>query len=499
MSKYLNILAFIIAAVLYLPSLQYDFTYDDFWQIHRNPAITETGGDVLHQAVSILTTPTRPGNLYRPLPSLTYLLQWRLFGANAAAFHAFNIALYLILALLVSALYFRLSTNPIIAICALLIFVAHPLHIETVASVVGRAELLALIFGLASMLQCLNFAKQKNTFRLVGGLVFFAFAILSKESGYAFMGLIPMVLFYQQTAKRELLVVTGTLLCTALVLICIRFLVLGAALTSSEALMGETFENPLAGLPFTERFIPALVIFGRYLLHLCFPFFLSADYSLPLETLRTRTFSMEGLAHLLVVMIFFVLLLRLRKSGTGLLAWWIPISLILTSNLLFPAGTLMGDRLALTASAGFCLLMAELLSKTLARHAVLMLAVIGLLFFYQTSLRVPVWRNNLSLFRSMTLDNSESPKAFFNYGIELATNSEDLEAELSLRRALELAPEHLPTMKALTDLLIRKHELGRAKYFLQKILKLEPQNQKVLNQLKLLDPNPTLKALSDAH
>ena len=157
-----------LSLALFYHSIFFDFSYDDFWQIQRNSLITDS-----HSWLEIFRTATPPGNLYRPLTSLTYKITYFLFGENPLPYHLFNLLLYAAVACLVFELCLPLEQSSKIALVAGLAFVVHPLHVEAVCSIVGRAELLAAFFGI---LCCLTLAK-----RPLPALLFLMLSILFKE------------------------------------------------------------------------------------------------------------------------------------------------------------------------------------------------------------------------------------------------------------------------------------------------------------------------------
>ena len=83
-------------------------------------------------------------NLYRPLVSMTYAVQWWLHGADegdAWKFHLVNLLLHAAVTALVAELARRLGGLKLAWIVGLL-FAVHPVHVEAVANIVGRAELM---------------------------------------------------------------------------------------------------------------------------------------------------------------------------------------------------------------------------------------------------------------------------------------------------------------------------------------------------------------------
>src|SRR5262249_50279691 len=161
------------------------------------------GVDVLRIAASTLP----PGDLYRPFTVLTFALNERIAPANAAAYHAVNIVLHAMVTLLVFWLMRRLVDSLQIAIVAAALFALHPIHTEAVTSLVGRAELLATLFGLTAVLTAERSDAARNTVSRrclqATSLAAFSLALFSKESALALVVLVPL---FRVACRRQRLV-----------------------------------------------------------------------------------------------------------------------------------------------------------------------------------------------------------------------------------------------------------------------------------------------------
>ena len=130
------------------------------------------------------------GGLFRPLYTLSHLLELRLFGLNPLGFHLTNVALHAANAFLTYALAARLlrgeHLTPAalrgVAVSAGLVFLLHPSHTEAVSWIAARADLLAALFSLLSLLFFTRHARERSAPALAASLASFALALLAKES-----------------------------------------------------------------------------------------------------------------------------------------------------------------------------------------------------------------------------------------------------------------------------------------------------------------------------
>ncbi|MFN8642223.1 MAG: hypothetical protein U0802_11400, partial [Candidatus Binatia bacterium] len=177
-----------LAVAPYLNSLSNGFAFDDPDVVRDNPMVT------LDPPAALFTTVYHPGALYRPLTMLTYVANHRL-GHGAMGFHAANVALHALVALAVFRLVHLLLGSLLAATVAGALFAVHPVHTEAVSNVVGRAELLAALLVLATLLATRRALASRGgaawAWRILAWLAFAA-GLLAKESAFTAIGLVAV-------------------------------------------------------------------------------------------------------------------------------------------------------------------------------------------------------------------------------------------------------------------------------------------------------------------
>ena len=129
------------AVVVHIGALWNQFAMDDVAIIVWNPLVQSGTG--VWRAFGAPYWPANLGGLvYRPLPVASYAIDWQFH--SAAWFHAVNLLWHAGTAVAVAALA-RRWVSATAALAAGLIFAVHPVHVEAVASVIGRAELMAAV------------------------------------------------------------------------------------------------------------------------------------------------------------------------------------------------------------------------------------------------------------------------------------------------------------------------------------------------------------------
>lgn len=143
---WLPIVVATLALLLHAPSWSHPFVYDDVTAVRDHPLVRGDGGwfDVLRSPY--WPADVSPDPLYRPLTIASFRLDHALFGGGAMGFHVINSVLHACVSVLIALLAKRLWDSRGAGWFAGLLFAAHPACVEAVVPIVGRSELLALLF-----------------------------------------------------------------------------------------------------------------------------------------------------------------------------------------------------------------------------------------------------------------------------------------------------------------------------------------------------------------
>ncbi len=272
------------------------------------------------------------------------------------------------------------------------LFAVHPIHSEAVASVMGRAEMLAAGFLLAGWILHLRD-------REIPALLCFALAMLSKESAVAAF---PLVLLgdYATGRWKPRLRYAGVAGITLLYLALLRTAQGGHFGQPSISLM----DNPLASLPPLWRILNAVRVAWKYIWLHFYPVVLSCDYSFnQIPMYRDWRHTLPAALAAAAAVAVWIWAIRKRHAGLALAGGIYLAGFAATANILMPTGTIMGERLAYLPSAGFCLLMALAWIWLMERQRMLawgLLAVVLLALAARTVARNTDWKDNLALYSS---------------------------------------------------------------------------------------------------
>jgi len=428
------------------------------------------------------------GHGWRPVTTLTFALDYALHGIDPFGYHLVNVALHAAVSVLLFAVFARIAGEPAVAAVAALLFAAHPVHTEAVASVVGRAELLAALAFFAAWLCFLRADARRVAgsgplaLEALGVGVLFIGA-LAKENA---LGLVPVLvladlLFAAPNAPLVRLRAHAgryaALVAAALAFGVMRHVVLG----SGEAPI-SILDNPLVGLPFASYELTATKVIGLYAWRLLVPWTLAADYSYDQLAAVTSPLDPAFLGGLAVVVAVALLVWRTWRAaphvalGLGILV----LTFVIVSNVVFPIGTIMAERLVYLPSAGFCLALAaglvgagapaahdardarDVLGRLATARVALPLAVVLALYGARTAARNRVWHDRLGFFTAMVADAPRSARSQRELGSVLADLGRFEEARAAFTRSLAIRPNDGATLYNLGNALMQENRLDDA-------------------------------------
>lgn len=172
----------VLATVIpYAFSLGGEFVFDDKLLIIVDKTTHSLSNIPKAFAQPFIDDTTSPVKYYRPVVTVTFILNHAMFGQSPVGYKATNLLLHLIATLLVFVLSRRLLKNSMAALFAGLVFAVHPAHTESVAWISGRTDIVAAIFALASLISFGRYMSADNKKWYAASLGFLALGLLSKE------------------------------------------------------------------------------------------------------------------------------------------------------------------------------------------------------------------------------------------------------------------------------------------------------------------------------
>ena len=442
-----------IGFAAFAPVLGFPFlNWDDPAYVVENPAIRSLGPG----AVGRLFVPSAVvvGN-WAPVTLLSYAIDHAAAGLDPGAYHRTNLVLHLAGGALVYLLLRGVVGARAPAWVGALLFLLHPVQVESVAWVAERKNVLSLALGLAAFLVARGARGRPR--RHAGALALFALALLAKAT----VVVLPLILFAAWILlDRE---PAPAALRRAAPYLALAF---AAGLATLAAQGGAGGIKPYYGGHALLTAATMLRVVWLELLLFADPRRLSAIYRPPIAASPLEPTVILAAAALAAVAAL-VWRIRRRAPRAAFFAGWYAIGLLPVVNLV-PLPHLMADRFLYLSSVGLAGLAALALAAAAGRlagkpRAPLAILAAGALLgggcFAATRARLPVWSDSERLWRDALAHAPDAEVAHANLGEALTARGAHAEALEHYRRALALRPDYEEARVNLANALAR---LGRA-------------------------------------
>lgn len=401
---------------LYFPVLSYDIlNWDDPKYITENPYIkTLSWVDLKHYFTDIYFL------MYLPLTMLSYNIDYQISGFSGEMFHFTSLFLHILNTVLVFyafSVFFKQLNNKNsfgYSLFIALMFGLHAVHIESVAWLAERKDVLYTFFYFIAFIFYLYYIKKQNQKFLWLSVVFFLFSLVSKAQAMTF-SLVLLGVDY---------VFGRNLLSKKVILEKIPFFVLSIifGLIAILATRSEGVEN-VDQYPFYERIIYASYAYIMYIAKILLPINLSAIYPFPDKIYNglPTYFWIYPVLICGIIASFFYLVKKHKLFAYGL--WFFTVSIIIVLQVFSYHNVLMADRYTYVSAIGIFVLMVVLFDLLISKIPKIKPLVLVFAFLYVgvqaviAKERLPVWKNNFNLWTDVIEKHDNVATAFYNRGI----------------------------------------------------------------------------------
>ena len=529
-----KVLLFLFGFILYANTINFDYALDDKIVITSNQITTQGFGGVMthffydsmdgfwaaQYGVSVEDLNKDAlvaGGRYRPLSLVTYAIEWELFGHNPGLSHIINAILYgltgLVLFLFLLRL-FPMGYNQVwqtIPFWVTVLFLAHPLHVEVVANIKSRDEILSLLFGLLALNYMIDYARSTDIKNLGLTAVMLFLSLLSKETTIAFVAIGPLALYFFNIGDAKSWKMSfASLFAAGLLYTTIRFMVIGSP---DAPIANELMNSPFLNATESERLATIFLILAAYVKLLFFPFPLTHDYYpyhlpfLPEEEHYATWGNLGAIAGVLLMIGLLIVIVRGFKSRSiyAFSALFFLGTTILVSNLFFPIGVFMNERFMYIPSIGMLIavvyFLMEYLPKKLPsvnKSAIMgFMGMIVLIFSVMSIGRSSAWENDETLALTDVEVSVGSAKVYMAAGDALIRELENerdkavrqeiiSEAYDYLNKSLAIYPEYFPPLDLLGKLYFEAGDFTESINFYSYCAERKPNDKKFVENIFII-------------
>ena len=431
----ITLVVLVVAFSLYPSLLNSWVNWDDPVYVVENPLIQSLNWDSIS---TIFSTPQVVG-LYHPLTLISLAIDYQFWETDPYGFHLTNLVIHLINTVLVFFLFRRVKSSILVAGFVALLFGMHPMHVESVAWISARKDVLYTFFFLISVLSYLRSAVLPGARRaiwLTVSLIAFCLSLLSKN--IAFTLPFVLVLFDYLQARK---------LTAKLFLDKIPFVAL-AVIAMIVAKSGQIDSDSMGTINSVD--CSHTIFYGMYnsifyIFKALAPVNLAAFHPFPMEGESFTLIYLAVIPFLVLVFLIYLAHKRSRKVFFGLVFFIISIAPLLQ---IIPFGkALSSERYTYVAYLGLFYILAIFIEKRLhsdqkwIKQLTLLLASIWLvLLVVQTRKQSTAWENSETLWTQVIDQYPTSQWAYMSRGLHYAEEGQNAQAMDDLNRSIEIQP-----------------------------------------------------------
>lgn len=477
--------------VAFWPALQNGFVFDDKPYVVENQHV-QTGFST--SAMKWALTAVQCAN-WHPLTWLSHMLDCRLYDLNPLGHHLTNLLFHMANALLLLFVLKRMTGSFWRSSFVAALFAIHPVHVESVAWVAERKDVLSTFLWLLTIWVYLGYAGRPDLRRYVLVVIVFALGLMAKPMLVS-LPIVMLLLDYWPLRRLSLERAKDRpwagwkLLWEKVPLLALSA---GSCVVTYLAQRTGGAVIEIARFPLGMRIENALVAYAKYIGKMFWPGGLAAYYPYPLHGLPV--WQIAG-ASLLLVAVSVLVIKRARVQPYLGVGWlWYLITLVPVIGLVQVGEQSMADRYTYVPLIGLFVMIAwgvpELLGRlvpasaerSFSPHLPVLAVIVIPALMVSTSLQVRYWKSDLTLFQRAVRVTSENKMAHNNLGLALAEQGELDQAVHHCEEALAIDPNYVDAHINLAHVLIQQGKTDEALAHYEEALEINPDAQKAATGL----------------
>jgi Flp pilus assembly protein TadD len=461
----------------------YDFiNYDDPAYVSQNPNIQ--AGITLKTIKWAFTV--NYDHIWHPLTWLSNMLAWQLFGPNAGGHHLINLVFHIVNTLLLFIVLKQMigAIWPSAFVAAL--FALHPLHVESVAWVTERKDVLSIFFWFLTMWAYVRFVRRPRVARYLLVIVFLALGLMSKPM----LVTLPFVLLLldywplgRLGPKCEKAGMKYSLSYLLIEKVPLFAIVLASCMVTFFPLKKGGIVHSEGNYDLLIRLANIPISYVRYIIKMIWPVRLAIFYPHPGQNVSI----LYAVVSAVLLLIVTILILRFAKDRRYLLTGWLWYlgTLVPVIGIVQAGDQAMADRYSYVTLTGLFIIIAwglpELLGKWPHRKIVLWMSSLVVLFSLAICayLQQRYWKDSMTIFQHALKVTKNNYLAHFCVTDMLFEQGRFEEAIWHSAEAVRIKPDYVDALNNLGATLYRVGRTDKAVGYYQRALEISPRDAKV--------------------
>jgi protein O-mannosyl-transferase len=432
---------------------------------------------------------------WHPLTWLSHELDYSLFGLDAQYHHAMNLFIHLLTSIMVFLLFESMTGEQWQSAFIACVFAIHPLHVESVAWIAERKDVLSGFFWFATMLAYVRYTRSSAKRWYVVALILFMLGLMSKPMLVSLPFVLLLIDYWPlerlQFGKIQTRDKIGfpALPIKRILLEKIPFLIF-SVISSIITFLVQQQGGSMAissRLPMDERLTNAVVAYCKYIGKIFVPTDLAFFYPHPLGSLELwQIIGSIGI----ILLITFIAWKNFNTEKYFVIGWfWFLGTLIPVIGIVQVGLQSMADRYMYTPIIGIAIILAwgmPAMSRRIKLNKNIPVAAFAMtvpLMMWGTYTQTTYWKDNRTLYEHALKVTSNNHIAHTNLGADLADSGKHTEALVHLREALRLWPDEILPHGNLARSLVALGERQEALAHYYWILKRKPTDPQLQNRI----------------
>jgi len=473
----------VVTWVVFSQTLRYDFVnYDDPHYVYQNARITN---GINFANVAWAFTHVHSEN-WHPLTTITHMLDCQLHGLNAGWHHFTNVLLHSLAVVLLFVALECMTGALWRSAFVSAVFAVHPLHVESVAWIAERKDVLSAVFFMLCLLTYLRYTRAPSIGRYLTVAFVVALGLMSKPM-LVTLPFVLLLLDYWPLGRFEAHRSNTGRQVLQLVVEKIPLIALSAVSSIVTFLAQREAIGWTEQLPVSERISNAFAAYVVYIRQMFWPARLAVFYPHPENRVPVWEISLALVALVGITAAAFVFRKKTPYFVTGWL-WYLGM-LVPVIGLVQVGWQGHADRYTYLPQIGLYVALTWAVTdltrswrfQRIALGAAALIAVAVLT--WRSWLQTSYWRDSETLFTHALAVTSNNDVALNNLGIIFLDKGQLDDAISKLQAAVDLRPENAPAHDNLAKALLKKGQVAEAMVHYRKFLELEPANVEARNTL----------------
>jgi hypothetical protein len=453
-------------------------TLDDPDYVYENPNVQ--AGITLQTINWAFTTDTASN--WHPLTWLSHMLDWQLYGASAGGHHITNLIFHIANALLLFIVLKQMTNALWQSAFAAALFALHPLHVESVAWVAERKDVLSTFFWILTMWAYLRYVKRPKVSGYLLITVFFALGLMAKPM----LVTLPFVLLLLDYWPLERF---GQRTFFYLIREKIPFMAL-SAVSSIVTFFVQRDSKAVISLvlfPLRHRVFNSFISYVEYMWKMFRPARLAFFYPNPGQNVSASYAVLSAVFLLVLTILVLVFAKNHRYLITG---WfWYLGTLVPVIGLVQVGNQAMADRYSYITLTGLFIIIAwgvpELLAKLPQRKIVLwmssfmVLSALAICTYRQTR----YWKDTIAIHQHALRVTKDNFLVHNSIALQLLKRGQTEQAISHYSEAVRIQPDNPSALNGLGVALCYAGKVDQAIVYYEKSLSIQPKNVDTHNNL----------------